>query len=158
MNPFDLRGPEFLVFYAIFAVIVIVALLLVRRIFESGSPPKVDLADPYLIAHLRGGDSEVLRVALVSLIDRGLLVVSGKQIKRADHAKADAVRSSPEKALLKTYAKPGEATSILFDPVLKLACAEYEQVLKRYRLLPDDSLAQGRMLRFLLASSPTAAQ
>jgi uncharacterized protein (TIGR04222 family) len=86
VNPFDLRGPEFLLFYFILSAVVIVALVLIRRASESGTAPKLDLADPYLVAHLRGGENEVLRVALVSLIDRGLLKVNGTEITRAKNA------------------------------------------------------------------------
>src|SRR6185295_16874913 len=69
VNPFDLPGPEFLLFYIILAVAVITALALLRRAAESDSAPQVDLGDPYLIAYLRGGENEAPRVALVSLID-----------------------------------------------------------------------------------------
>ena len=92
MNPFDLSGPEFLVFYLSLAAVVIGALVLWRRASESAGAPKIDLADPYLIAYLRGGENEALRVALVSLIDRGLLIVNGTQIKWASNAGPDSVQ------------------------------------------------------------------
>jgi len=107
VNPFDLRGPEFLLFYIILCAVVFLALFLIRRAIESDSPPKVDVGDPCLIAYLRGGEKETLQVALVSLIDRGLLVLTGTQIKRADNAAPSAVRRPIEKALMETYAKPG---------------------------------------------------
>jgi len=131
VNPFDLRGPEFLVFYFILSAVVIVALILIRRASESESAPKLDLADPYLIAYLRGGDNEALRVAMVSLIDRGLLIVNGTQIQRASNARPDSVRRPIERALLEAYARPGEATSIFNDSKLKSACASYEETLKK---------------------------
>ena len=46
VNPFDLRGPEFLVFYFILSAVVLVALILIRSASESGEAPKLDLADP----------------------------------------------------------------------------------------------------------------
>ena len=64
MNPFDLPGPQFLLFYIIFAGLVILGLVLWRRRAESSpSTPRIDLSDPYLIAYLRGGEKEVRRVA-----------------------------------------------------------------------------------------------
>lgn len=64
MNPFDLPGPEFLLFYTIFGAVAIAGLVFWRRRAELlPAPPRVDLADPYLIAYLRGGEQEVRRVA-----------------------------------------------------------------------------------------------
>src|SRR6266545_2898404 len=103
MNPVDLRGPEFLLFYLILMVMTAAALVILRRAAESGAAPKTDLADPYLIAYLRGGANEALRVALISLIDRGLLTVDGKLVGRAKHATSDAVRRPIEKRLIEKY-------------------------------------------------------
>ena len=64
MNPFDLPGPQFLLFYIVFAGLVITGLIFWRRRAESSaSTPRIDLSDPYLIAYLRGGEKEVRRVA-----------------------------------------------------------------------------------------------
>ena len=53
MNPFDLPGPQFLLFYIIFAGLVISGLVFWRRRAESSpSTPRIDLSDPYLIAYL----------------------------------------------------------------------------------------------------------
>ena len=151
VNPFDLPGPEFLVFYLILATAVIVGLVFLRRAAESDGAPKIDLSDPYLIAYLRGGESELLRVAIVTLIDRGLLIVNGTQIKRADNATTGSVRRAVEKALMEKFVTPGEATSVFNDPALKLACEPYQETLKRNLLLPDDSVTQARLTRFMLA-------
>ncbi len=151
VNPFDLPGPEFLVFYLILATAVIVALVFLRRAAESDNAPKIDLSDPLLIAYLRGGENELLRVAIVSLIDRGLLIVNGTQIKRADNVVPGSVRRAVEKALLEKFATPGEANSIFNDPTLKLACEPYHETLKRNLLLPDDSVGHARLTRFMVA-------
>jgi uncharacterized protein (TIGR04222 family) len=105
-----------------------------------------------LVACLRGGDVEVLRVALVTLIDRGLLVVSGTQISSAEKASPDSVRRRLEKELIKNCAKSRDVTAILSDSKLNLDCQEYEETLKRVRLLPDESVAQGRLVRFVVAA------
>src|SRR5215471_4358237 len=96
MNPFDLRGPEFLAFYFFFSLVVIIAIAILRRIAESGDAPKIDLGDPYLIAYLRGGENEALRVSVISLVDRGMLVMDGASIRRADHVRDDMVRHPVE--------------------------------------------------------------
>src|ERR1044071_1599336 len=145
VNPFNLRGPEFLPFYSIFSCVSIAALVLLRRALESAGTPKLDLSDPYLIAYLRGGKNEALSVALVSLIDRGLLIYDGTRIERANNAEQGSVRRPLEKALMEKFAKPGEASSIFDDAALESACDSYQETLKRDRLLPDERAEQTRL-------------
>lgn len=152
VNPFDWRGPEFLVFYLILSACVVASLELVRRALESSAPIKMDLADPYLVAYLRGGKNEVLRVAVVSLIDRGLLIANGNTITRAPNVVPNSVRRPVERELLKKFATPGDATSIFDDTGLEIQCEEYESTLKRNGLLPDDSVQTARAFRFFLAA------
>lgn len=104
MNPFDLRGPEFLSFYFCFSLVVIFAVIVLRRIAESGDAPKIDLGDPYLIAYLRGGEDEALRVAVISLVDRGLLVMNDQFIRRADHVTDKMAKNQIEYEALKSSA------------------------------------------------------
>jgi uncharacterized membrane protein YgcG len=60
VNPFYLPGPQFLLFYTIFAGVVICGAIFWRRRAELlPSTPRIDLSDPYLIAYLRGGEKEV---------------------------------------------------------------------------------------------------
>jgi uncharacterized protein (TIGR04222 family) len=151
MNPFDLRGPEFLLFYIVLSVVVIAAVVFLRMMSETSETPRLDMSDPILIAYLRGGEAEALRVAAVSLIDRGLLVCSGTQLKTAANARPDSVRRPVEKALLEKYVVSGEAASMFNDPKLKAACIQYEDTLKSVRLLPDESVTQARMMRFIFA-------
>src|SRR5262244_1558246 len=108
MNPFDLRGPEFLFFYFCFSLVVIAAIAILRRRAESGPAPKIDLGDPYLIAYLRGGENEALRVAVVSLVDRGMLVMDDPFIYRADHVSNDMVKHPVEYEALKKFGAPGK--------------------------------------------------
>src|SRR5260370_40221545 len=80
MNPFDLSGPAFLVFYICVALMVITLLKLVIDEEEGGAPRALPLSDPYQIAWLRGRTPEAARIAVLSLIDRGLLAVSGDNL------------------------------------------------------------------------------
>ena len=73
INPLELTGPNFLIFYTLLGTLVLALMYLLRRLSESGAVPRVDYSDPYLIAYLRGGELETMRVAAVSLIDRGFL-------------------------------------------------------------------------------------
>jgi uncharacterized protein (TIGR04222 family) len=151
MNPFDLPGPEFLFFYLGLSVLVIIALVLTRRAAESSATPRLDLSDPYLIAYLRGGEPETLRVAVVSLIDRGLLVATGTQLKRAEHASLGSVRRPIETELLRKFGHADEAASIFTDSRLQATCKPYEEALKNAGLLPSESMEHARLARVFVA-------
>ncbi|MEK6322847.1 MAG: TIGR04222 domain-containing membrane protein [Acidobacteriota bacterium] len=151
MNPFDLRGPEFLIFYFVLSAVVIVALHRYRQVVESGPPPKIDLADPYLIAYLRAGESEAARVALVSLVDRGLLTANGTTVVRTKGASPKSVRRPIEKLLMERFASPAESTSIVADSSVQPAVNEYRDTLTRLCVLPDAAINRSRVTSFLLA-------
>jgi uncharacterized protein (TIGR04222 family) len=151
MNPFDLAGPQFLLFYVIFAGVVVAGTVFWRKRAELSESPRIDLSDPYLIAYLRGGEREVLRVATIALIDRGLLVSKGAQIKRAENASPGSVHKPIEKALLMKYASSGEASWLFEDDGLSKVCESYDRTLRQARLLPDEWVNQRRWMRLLVA-------
>ena len=148
MNPFDLPGPEFLFFYIGLSVLVIIGIVVLRRKSESAQPPRIDLSDPLLIAFLRGGHAEAMRVAAVSLVDRGLLICSGTRLQTAPHAQSETVRRPIEKALLNKFIVDGDAALMFDDPKLKSTLDPYEQTLKKVRLLPDETITQVRTMIF----------
>jgi uncharacterized protein (TIGR04222 family) len=157
MNPFDLRGPEFLLFYFCFSLAVIIAIVVLRRRAESGDAPRIDLGDPYLIAYLRGGEDEALRLAVISLVDRGVLAMDGKFIRRADHVTSSMVKYPFEYEALKKFDATGEeasvfeAASVLGDNSLKSALQPYRNRLERAGLMPDANVRRDRRMRLLLA-------
>lgn len=137
MNPFDLPDSQFLVFYGVLAAITIFVAAMVTRHAENGAPPRVNLSDPYGIAYLRGGKHEALRIATVSLIDRGLLTVQGEMLVTAHDATPELVQRTIEKALLEKFTTPDKATTVFTDHGLELAGADYEPSLTRLGLLPS---------------------
>lgn len=150
MNPFDLRGPQYLVFYIVVALATIVVFRMLRRRREleadgyHGSP----ITDPYLIAFLRGGKNELVRVATVSLVDRGLLSVSHDQLQTTTVGRESAVRKPIERAVLDhcvSQRQPHE----LFEPKYDAEVAPIEQELAKMRLLPDDTIKAARRSLFL---------
>src|SRR5262245_4002876 len=151
MNPFELRGPEFLLFYFCFSLVVIIAIAVLRRRAESGPAPKIDLGDPYLIAYLRGGENEALRVAVVSLVDRGMLVMDDQTIYRADHVTGGMAKNPVEYEVLKKFGAPDNAASVFKDGVLKSAFQPYRDRLENAGLMPDSEVRQARLKRLLLA-------
>ena len=70
----SMNGPTFLIFYTILFVVGMMALR--RRVkslnAEANARPSLRMPekiDPYKVVFLRGGDSEVLRAAMVDLVD-----------------------------------------------------------------------------------------
>lgn len=152
MNPFELTGPSFLLYYFCTSVAVILALWLSRRSAESGPAPKLNLSDPYLIAYLRGGANEVMRIAVVSLVERKLLIPMETKLRRHDRATFDSTRIPIEYEILKKFGSPAEASSIFKDDRLKEVCQPYKTALEQAGLLPDQKIKQDRWMRYAIAA------
>jgi uncharacterized protein (TIGR04222 family) len=152
MNPFELRGPEFLTLYLALSFFVILAVWFHRRRAESGPAPKLELHDPYLIAYLRGGENEALRLGVVTLVDRGLLKVRDTELVRAEFATEADARNPLELELLKKFRTNEAAASVFKDAGLKSACNPYKLKLQQAGLLPDSDVQSDRWQRFGLAA------
>ena len=140
-NPFDLRGPEFLVFYVVLGVVVTTVVMWLRYRGEPQQAGTAPLTDYLKIAYLRGGSAEAIRVASLALMDRGLLeLVDAHHIKTAA-AGLPAGLQRTEERLLEACREPLRASSLLDDTALNLAAtAECEPQLVRAGLLPDEQL------------------
>ena len=147
MPPFNLPGPEFLLFYLVFGALVLLAMVLLRRSAEMDQSRKVSLSDPCLIACLRGGKNEVLRLATVSLIDRGLLKVTDSQLSAASPTAAKGVRLELEREILSYFDSTKDASSIFSEWRFESALRSYEEELARLGLLPDANLKTARWRR-----------
>jgi uncharacterized protein (TIGR04222 family) len=77
---------------------------------ENGVPPSLPLADPYQIAWLRGGTQEAARIAVLALIDRGLLAVRGDNLVNSGSG-LSFVRQPLESAVLACCGRYGTAGS-----------------------------------------------
>jgi uncharacterized protein (TIGR04222 family) len=153
MNPFDLSGPEFLIFYICVALMVIIALKLAIDEAEGGAPRALPLSDPYQIAWLRGGTPEAARIAVLSLIDRGLLTVRGDNLLNLSPVQS-VIREPIERAILGRCAQSGTpATAVLDDPAVERACAPYRAQLERLRLMPDAAMRAARYRWFAIAAA-----
>jgi uncharacterized protein (TIGR04222 family) len=150
MWPFDLRGPEFLVFYLIVCTLVALAAYLLRHAGEPADTTTVNLSDPYLIAFLRGGKNEVLRVVTMSLVDRGLLSAAGTKIAAAEGAFGNA-RSELEQKIVRHFNPSAEATSLFKTTEAEPEMRGYERQLTQLGLLPDAEQKQARLLRMTVA-------
>ena len=76
MNPLDLPGPEFLLFYVFVLFFALLAGGIVRFLLRSpgGKPPaEADTLNAYQIAMLSGGKSCVVHAVLAGLVQRELI-------------------------------------------------------------------------------------
>ncbi len=151
-----MSGPQFLLFYLIIGLLTLLIFKYAIRAKENRFPiPKLGLSDPYEIATLRGGINEAIKIAVISLVDRGLLEVadkkfdieiSTKNIEAIDHA-----RRPIEKAILsEKYAKPGSLYTIHHDASTIMAAQEYRESLIERRLLAGKKIRDERRPLFCL--------
>lgn len=151
-NPFDLSGPPFLVFYALFAVLTLGVMVLARHLREAGALPDVDLKDPYLLACLNRGQMEVVRVAVMGLVDRGLLKLSGEDLKAVAERRPEFGQPKIESDVLAYFRTPSRFAPRQRDAgTFSAAPMEYEDRLRRLGLLPDASAREFRWACIALA-------
>ncbi|MEN9627256.1 MAG: hypothetical protein RJA10_483 [Pseudomonadota bacterium] len=141
MFPFNLAGPAFLVFYAVFAVVVLVAYGVWLRHLGAAAAGGVTIdsltADPYRIACLRAGPDEAVKLAVVNLIDRGLLAdARGEGWRATRKADPGLQRRSLDRVVLgQCQAVPLSADEVLADRAVRKAATEIEADLKGKGLL-----------------------
>ncbi|HWZ44989.1 MAG TPA: TIGR04222 domain-containing membrane protein [Candidatus Saccharimonadales bacterium] len=151
MNPFDLRGPEFLLFYTVLVVVTLLALRWVRQSHESGPMPPISLQDPYLLACLGGGSEGVIRVCLVSLMDRGLLELSAdRKVIKGPHWDVKSGQNEMETELLRHVRFPRELQEIFKEALILNVAVKYEEPLRASRLLPavEDQAFRRRLITY----------
>jgi uncharacterized protein (TIGR04222 family) len=150
MNPFDLRGPDFLIVYTLFASVVLLGLTRLRKAREgtesSALPP---ISDPYAIAYLRGGQKAMLEVAAFSLVNRDVLNVRDGELSTARNRAP--VSDPVEKAVLKFFQSKAKATTMYKDKSFKDVTAAVEERLLRDGLIPDGDVKEARARDFVIA-------
>ena len=155
MNVFDWYGPQYLAFYAVLTIVVLAAAAIARRNVEGpgAAAARIGFDDPYLIAHLRGGASEAIRIAVISLVDRGLLVLRDPTLETTAEGRKTVARKPLEKALLDHCKTPQKVSELFTDMLLKRSCDTYEETLAAMRLLPDATIKEARWRIFLAAAA-----
>ena len=145
-NPFDLRGPEFLVFYITLGALVIGVVAVLRWRAEAAAVATGPLVDYLKIAYLRGGADEALRVAILSLIDRGLVTRLGDDRVQAAFLTMPAGLQRTEQRLLESCKDVTPAHALVSDHSLKMTVlTECEGQLAKVGLLPDANVKAARM-------------
>lgn len=151
MNPLDWHGPQFLLFYGTFGVFVLALLWLLRRGGETGMPIPSGLTDPYLIAFLRGGRREAVNVAVLSLIDTGLLRLDDDWLTASGPEAASQARRPLEKAVLARFRTPGREGAVLGDPEVAAALSQYDASLRNMGAFPGPETIRARVILYLAA-------
>jgi uncharacterized protein (TIGR04222 family) len=140
MNPFDLPGPQFLLVYLVFGVLVNLA---VRRLFRGAPDDLTTIArarqaldDPYRLACLRGGPAEAIRVAVFSLLDRGLLLWQDGRLVARDDARGF-VRRPLEQSIVVAAARGTEVQALMEASGPRYAANAYRNELAAQGLVVD---------------------
>jgi uncharacterized protein (TIGR04222 family) len=158
MNPFDLRGPAFLVLYALVSAGGFFFMYLTARGVIFGPPRAAsvgahkNLRDPYLMAYLRGGYRHTLTTAVFSLYQRKLISGAGEAQLRATSSKdaLAAVHNTLEHAVLRSLATPQRLHQVRDDKPLKNTVEAYVEPLRHSGLIADESEYRRRLPAFVL--------
>lgn len=131
-----MSGEAFLVFYFVLGV---AAYFLLRTWIASGEKRTVVSVrfaeDPYRVAMLRAGGTEAIRVAVFSLVDRGLLSETNGQIQTVAE-KAEHARRPIEQTILRLCAKtPLTVPGLCSVTELQDICKKYEAELGELGML-----------------------
>ena len=160
MVPFSLDGPHFLLFFAAFASLVIVACAAYLNLGPSNKAAgasRLDTlaSDPYSIACLRGGPDEAIRLAVLNLIDRDLLTTAtGSGLRTTPKAQPGALRRPLDIAIVaECTLAPMSAAGLVQSPRVRAAALALERDLQRQGLLltAEDHAAR-RRARWLAAA------
>jgi uncharacterized protein (TIGR04222 family) len=130
--PFNLNGPQFLVFFVIFATLVVVIIPLMQKrssSLQERDAPLPRLTDPFEIAALRGGYEEAVRLVIVVLIDRGLLKHEGKGFSALSDGAAY-LSAELEIAILRYFQRGGVPSAVFGDDAVRSAGRAIEDSLE----------------------------
>ncbi len=151
MNPFELTGFSFLGFYLLLGIAAMLAMRAwIRHLETANAPPTQNMTDPYLIAYLRNGENEAMRVATVALLDRGLLVAVGENLTTKNSKAFGVVQRPIESAILQHFVSPGEGHEVFKNIAAKSACTSYGNLLKQQGMIADAGVYLTRLLPALV--------
>lgn len=149
----NFTGPQFLLFYIVVAV---AANLWLRwhyatreREARAGSLSLTN--DPYQIALLRGGPDEAIRVATVTLLNRGLLTEEDGRLHAPRADAAQFVRHPLDQALIECFRVPAPAEQAIKSRGTIAACRAYERDLEKKQLLAGTKIRAARFAPLVIA-------
>jgi uncharacterized protein (TIGR04222 family) len=110
MNPLELPGPKFLLFYIVTLIVaILIAMLLRRWLIRSNEDFSVKriTVDPYEAAFLRGGAQQAIDTAIAMLVNSKVLKVSKTDRKLSIIGRLHAGAHRLEQMVLNTVASQG---------------------------------------------------
>lgn len=123
MNPFELAGPQFLAVYATLGILVVWSVYVLKQQAEGGEPVNLPSMDPYLIAYLRGGATEAVRLGVAVLVDRQLLAFDPDDtVTRREHVSPAHGRNDLEQAILEQCASADAPRDLAVNRRLQSEC------------------------------------
>ena len=157
MNPLALSGPRFLIFYALFAVAVLLLLDLFAASARAGRSPSSIPRIRICSLASAVGPPRSSGVCTVGLVDRGLLKVTGGTADTVlNHAPAFGAPRIERKVL--DHFRGGASLSLVVQSkdLLAAASTEYEHRLRSVGLLPNAEAQWMRRVLFALAIAALA--
>lgn len=130
-------------FYVVFGVAIIVAAYLYwhTRTMRADVPV---LTNPYEIAYLRGGPSEAIRVAVIGLIERGVLTADERQVVRAYDGCEPAIADPFERKIAEWFDIRGTAETAANSDYLKELLQPIRERLEPEGLIVNEELSAVR--------------
>lgn len=151
MSPFDLNGPSFLLLYLVLGAVVCVVLRRAIARNEAAGTWTPLRNDPYLIAFLRAGAAEAVKLAVVALVDRGLLRYDGKRLSLVRADASQLVQRDIERDVLARCAAGAAADAVLVGAARMPACVACRAELVAGGFLTGPSAIAQRVPPVLLA-------
>ena len=147
--PFYLNGEDFLYFYTFFGFISLILYHILRFLYESGRVNKLQLDDPYLIAYLRGGKNETLRILTISLVEKNILVYKNDELEVKKNSSNTEDLSTFERDVVNYFLYSKKANSIFTESSFEKHFEYYRHFLEINHLLPDNTIFYYRRISFL---------
>jgi uncharacterized protein (TIGR04222 family) len=154
----NMPGPDFLMFYATFACVVLVAAYVFIAMQDTTGdrppPPIQGAVDPYELAFLRGGINEIIRTAVYSLRQQGLIEIVEQTSIRATGFSAGEL-TAIERAVLDALAPAPKIAALFADKNLRerleRLCGAYERRLSAEQLLKPPEMRRAARLALIVA-------
>lgn len=158
MSILTMKGPAFLLLYAVIALLVwlLVSRLIARREENLAGPLPLQLKDPYAIAFLRGDTPALLRVVCMALSRRGLLEIDTR-LRALVPTGGNRMLVPIEAAVLNACGEPIPAAQLGRAPAVRVCVQRYKDELEAQHLLVNPEIRALRWFPCLLAAGALVA-
>lgn len=144
MNPFNLAGPQFLVFFGVLAAVVFAAAIWLRwwlRTPGDDAGSEADEMSPYDLAYLNGAANGAINAAIARLVHRDVLTASATQRKLSRSTRPLSKKATAlEQAIHDAVDESGIEVQKVRKQVVS-AAASHERHLQEMGLVVDDDQA-----------------